>query len=165
MSLLNIPTKPRRSFPLASLSVLAKVAKARVAADLLPISEKEVRDLSFPSPAAAPRRLTTLLPLLLYLPSPTVLPCFLSLPRQQFFLGVVTVFESGDPVLRFRVCIVLPESYKSATGLDAQKNPRARMPRRYRNVIATLLLSLLPLMQKIPERSRRDRTLRPHFIT
>lgn len=54
MSLLNIPTKLRRSFPLASLSVLAKVAKARVAADLLPISEKEVRDLSFPSPTAAP---------------------------------------------------------------------------------------------------------------
>lgn len=90
------------------------VAKARVAADLLPISEKEVRDLSFPSPTAAPRRATTLLrlPLLLYLPSPTVLPFFLSLPRQRgFSSALVTVFKSGDPVLRFRVSIVLPESY------------------------------------------------------
>lgn len=51
-----------------------------------------------------------LLPLLLYLPSPNVLPFFLRshhggavLSRRGF-----RVFESDDPVLHFRVCIVLP---------------------------------------------------------
>lgn len=144
MSLLNIPTKPRRSFPLASLSVLAKVAKARVAADLLPISEKEVRDLSFPSPAVVPRQVTTLLllPLLLYLPSPTVLPFFLSLPRQRGFSSAWS--PSSKAAIQYYASasrIVLPESYKSATGLETinaqKKNLRARKPQHYRNLIAS----------------------------
>lgn len=55
-----------------------------------------------------------LLPLLLYLPSSTVLPFFLRshhggtvLSRRGF-----RVFENGDPVLHFRVCIVLLASCK-----------------------------------------------------
>lgn len=145
MSLLNIPTKPRRSFPLASLSVLAKVAKARVAADLLLISEKEVRDLSFPSPTAAPRRATTLLllPLLLYLPSPNVLPFFPSLPRQRGFSSAWSLSSKATI-----------EYYASASALFCRKvinrllnwkpsmckeNLRARRFQRYRNFIALLL--------------------------
>lgn len=86
-----------------------------------------------------------------------------------FFFGLVTVFESGDPVLRFRVCIVLLGSYKSAIGLEIigheeEKNRRARKPRRYRNFIAMLCSPfLLPPMQEIFEKSRgeleRTRTL------
>lgn len=69
---------------------LAKVTKARTAADLLPISERRrsVTLASLPRPSLPVELATTLLllPLLLYLPSPTVSPFFLHLPwRRGFF--------------------------------------------------------------------------------
>lgn len=101
---------------------LAKIAKARTAADLLPISERRrsVTLASLPRPSLPAELATTLLllPLLLYLSSPTVPPFFLPWRRGFFFLGLVTVVKSDNPVLHFRTCIVLLESYKNILTLN-----------------------------------------------
>lgn len=124
MSLLNIPTVPRRSFPLASFKRSREgsegASRGRSSADLPPISEKEVRDLRLPTlPSPLLRRCwgyhsstssSSSLSSLTHCSS--LLPALAPWRRGSFSRYGHRVLESGDPVLRFRVCIVPPASCK-----------------------------------------------------